>query len=345
MPRIRIEAPAKLNLNLHVGAVRSDGYHDIDGIFLALAFGDTLVFETSVSVKSEDLTDSPVSIAMNWQFPAKKTAVLDLPPEKNIIFRAISLFRMRTGYDRGLKIDVEKRIPAGGGLGGGSSDAAATLLALNRLILSEGGSPVSGETLSEMGAALGSDVPFFLNIAAESGGSDAGKYTCVARVSGRGEQVQLIAMPENYSDLSFVLVNPGFPSDTASAFRQLSCMRKAFVLNAPMDETFSDAEYLSLLSAPPHNWPFVNDFLPAFETDNTNGANSFRNAGTVYREILTVLKETGAEFTNLSGSGSTCFGVFTSRAGAAAAKEHLLRRWPCVIETFPLARRAIPYYN
>jgi hypothetical protein len=96
-----------------------------------------------------------------------------------------------------------------------------------------------------------------------------------------------------------------------------------------------------LLTVSPHDWPFFNDFLPAFEA---GGADSGK-AGAVYREILTRLRETGAEFAGLSGSGSTCFGVFPTRAGAAAAKDCLLKQWPLIIETFPLAFRAIPYYN
>jgi 4-diphosphocytidyl-2-C-methyl-D-erythritol kinase len=354
MPQIRVEAPAKLNLHLGVGPGRPDGYHDIDGIFLALAFGDTLEFETVPS-------PAKTSITMNWRFPAEKTAVLDLPVEKNIIFRAVSLFRARTGYDRGLKITVEKRIPAGGGLGGGSSDAAATLLALNRLIshgkaagdaadsnAADGGCPVTAESLAETGAALGSDVPFFLNIAASA--------TCAARVSGRGESVQPLAMPEECRNLSFLLVNPGFPSDTASAFRLVDSMgrgirdqgsgiacgaigRGSNSDNSIASELYPDTSNNNprpLVPDPrslflnPRDWLFFNDFLPVFEA--SGGA-----SGAVYREILTRLKETGAEFAGLSGSGSTCFGVFSSRDGAAEAKESLLKQWPLIIETFPLA--------
>jgi 4-diphosphocytidyl-2-C-methyl-D-erythritol kinase len=326
MPQIRVEAPAKLNLHLGVGPGRPDGYHDIDGIFLALAFGDTLEFETVPS-------SAKTSISMNWRFLAEKTAVLDLPVEKNIIFRAVSLFRERTGYDRGLKITVEKRIPAGGGLGGGSSDAAATLLALNRLIshgeaagkATDGGCPVTAETLAETGAALGSDVPFFLNIAASA--------TCAARVSGKGESVQPLAMPEEYRNLSFLLVNPGFPSDTASAYREIDRFRRTESPHTPPQYIESRSlltAHCSLLTASPHDWPFFNDFLPVFEASGSA-------SGAVYREILTRLKETGAEFAGLSGSGSTCFGVFTSRAGASEAKKRLLKQWPLIIETFPLA--------
>jgi len=344
MPRIRIEAPAKVNLHLRVGAGRPDGYHDIDGIFLALTFGDTLEFET-VPVSSGFQDPSFSEIYMNWRVPAENTAVRNLPPGENIISRAVSLFRIRTGYDKGLKITVEKRIPAGGGLGGGSSDAAATLLALNRLVLSDGGRPADNETLMETGAALGSDVPFFLNIASDgtadgtvADGAASGAYTCAARVSGRGERVQLLAMPEECFNLSFVLVNPGFSSNTASAFRLLDHF-------SGYSRRFIDPfipEYPAVLPLSPRNWPFCNDFLPVFEAA---GGGSSGSAGAVYRDIITRLTELGADFSGLSGSGSTCFGVFTSRSAASAAKDILIKRWPFAFETFPLARRTIPYYN
>jgi len=315
MPRISIDAPAKLNLHLNVGERRPDGFHDIESLFLALAYGDTLFFEipTQKSVFSSENTE----IILDWQLPWGSAK--DLSPEKNIVNKAVSLFREHTGFDKKLKIVIEKRIPLGGGLGGGSSDAAATLLALNRLAsLEERKGRVSDAVLSEMGASLGSDVPFFLQIALNE--------ARIAWVSGRGELVRPLVPPPQVQNLSFILVNPGFPSDTAAAFRLLDEYRAA----APRPPVFIPHSSF-LIPNSPNSWPFTNDFLPVFEAGGPS----------VYREIIDALRELGADFSGLSGSGSTCFGVFSSQPKARAAREALLKRWNFVIENFLLAFRMI----
>jgi len=321
MPRIEIDAPAKLNLCLLVGDRRPDGFHGIESLFLALAFGDTLRVET-VPGKQPLL-----ELRMNWQpggcsfnqnpFPLGAA----LPPEKNIVSRAVSLFRDRSGWDAPLAITVEKRIPLGGGLGGGSSDAAATLLALNRLA-SPGGDGLLGEAaLAGMGAALGSDVPFFL----------LGASKTAAWVSGRGERVQPLELPEGFRGLSFVLVNPGFPSDTARAFRLLDEYRQS----VPRSQLSFETKRQSF-SAQPREWRFSNDFLPVFVAASER-TGALGEAGAAFREILGALGELGADFSGLSGSGSTCFGVFSEKGRADLAGESLLRRWPLTVVTFPLA--------
>ena len=331
MPKIRIEAPAKLNLHLRIGGKRSDGYHDIDSVFLALAFGDTLHFQTA----SPDFGSGALEITMNWQFFSEGLPP-DIPPEKNIISRAVCLFREHTGFEAGLKIAVEKRIPCGSGLGGGSSDAAAALLVLNSLFSSCGGRPVSAEALCEMGAALGSDVPFFLSIADPAAGSGFGG----AAVKGRGEKVRPFTLSQEMRSLVFLLVNPGFPSDTASAYRLLDEAR------AGEEETESEErEQGSLFPIPhsPFDWSFANDFLPAFEKAAPLCGNS---SGSVYRDIISGLKAAGAGFAGLSGSGSTCFGAFISTETAQKAKNSLLKNNKFyMIETFPLALCPMPYYN
>jgi 4-diphosphocytidyl-2-C-methyl-D-erythritol kinase len=305
---VSVDAPAKLNLHLGVGDRRPDGFHDIESLFLALTFGDTLYFET---------TSAPLSleIRMNGQTGTP----LPLPPEKNIISKAVSLFRSRTGCNDGLKITVEKRIPLGGGLGGGSSNAAATLLALNRLF------PLLDDaTLAEMGAILGSDVPFFL----QSAGA--------AWVNGRGECIQPLELPECVRELSLVLVNPGFPSDTAESFRLLDQWRGLHTPLPPPNPAFLREAF----SSPPHTWPFTNDFLPVFSDDGGFIASS--GTGMVYQQVLSALRESGADFAGLSGSGSTCFGVFSGGDSAESVRESLRGRWPMVICTFPLAHWGKP---
>jgi 4-diphosphocytidyl-2-C-methyl-D-erythritol kinase len=325
MPEIQVKAPAKINLHLNIGHRRPDGFHGIESLFLALAFGDTLRFET-VADKMPDC-NAAAEIDMDWQLPDQPPAI---PLENNIIFRAISLFRSRTGYDEGLKVSVTKRIPPGGGLGGGSSDAAATLLALNRLAgaASGGKNPVNGAALAEMGAELGSDVPFFLN-----------SVLSAAWVSGRGEHVQPFKLPQAARNLFFVLVYPGFPSDTATAYR-LFDSRRQNCIHQP--EIFfprvSRESVLVSLKHSPRNWPFYNDFLKVFR--EAAGENpTYSEVFNSYRRIIVSLEELGAEFSGLSGSGSTCFGVFSDRAKAQAAKIFLLKEWDFVNFSFSLEKR------
>jgi 4-diphosphocytidyl-2-C-methyl-D-erythritol kinase len=310
MPQTRVEAPAKLNLHLQLGGRRPDGFHDIESLFLALAFGDTLYLESA---------PNSLEIRMNWQIKDPP----ELSPDKNIIFRAVSLFRDRTGFEEGLKISVEKRIPPGGGLGGGSSDAAATLLGLNRLFQasSPGGKTLKNEDLLEMGALLGSDVPFFRH------------NTPAAWVSGRGELVQPLDLPEMARKSFFVLVNPGFPSDTARAFRLFDLWRSSKKPPPPADIRLVRESF----SGPPGEWRFFNDFLPVFQGENAD-VTALSEDGMSYQRIIDDLREQGAEFAGLSGSGSTCFGVFSRQSVAESAREALLRRYPFVIISFSLAR-------
>ena len=343
-----------MNVHLKVGGRRPDGFHDIESLFLALAFGDTLYLETTPSEAKPSATATPPEIHMNWQTVNLPPSI---PPEKNIISRAVSLFRSQTGFNTGLKVTVEKRIPPGGGLGGGSSNAAATLLALNRLA-SDGTAPVNDAVLAEMGASLGSDVPFFLH------------NTSAAWVTGRGERIQPLELPESVMNLAFVLVNPGFPSDTAEAYRLLDDsranvspeetltgdtevhgghggknLRFPYILNHLTQEDWKDTRdsqtttpcapctpcLCEMDSFPDflQNWSFFNDFLPVFADSDK---------GTAYQRIIAELRELGADFAGLSGSGSTCFGVFSGRKNAETAQESLLKRWPFVIVTFLLAR-------
>ncbi|MCL2044300.1 MAG: 4-(cytidine 5'-diphospho)-2-C-methyl-D-erythritol kinase [Treponema sp.] len=304
MPRELIDAPAKLNLSLRIKDRRPDGFHNIESLFLALAFGDTLCVETAGSPSS-------LEICMNWQIDGLQPAIIppsELPPDKNIISRAVSLFRNSTGYTMGLKITVTKRIPLGGGLGGGSSDAAATLLALTRLASSDGCGDICGfpsnAALAGMGADLGSDVPFFLHC----------RSSPAAWVTGRGECVQPVELPDGVFDISFVLVNPGFPSDTAQAFRQWDISR-----DFPAKMQIPD--FSTQVSVP----FFGNDFLPVLS--------AYRDE---YGVILSSLNNLGADYSGLSGSGSTCFGVFSNQKKAIMAKVFFMKRFSNVFITFPL---------
>lgn len=288
---IRLAAPAKLNVHLAVGNRRPDGCHDLESIFIALDFGDTLRLELAGG-------DGEIEVYMRGTFEP-------IPLEENIVYKAICLFRKHTGFTGGIRALVEKRIPAGGGLGGGSSDAAAVLAALNTL----SGGLADPKKLAALGALLGSDVPFFLEKAP------------AAWVSGRGEHIRPITA---FKRLYFTLVNPGFPSGTAAAFRLLDEYRDNSGLRGIPRPGETDC--IAALSGHPRNWPFANDFLPVFGGDAGNKA----VPGAVYRDMLAQLRNAGAVFAGLSGSGSTCFGVFLEREAAETAAQALSRQWPFV---------------
>jgi len=331
-----IDAPCKINLHLGIGKKRPDGFHEISGIFASLALADTLRFECTGG-------EGESVLSVNYD-PAAGV----IKPENNLVLRALSLFRERTGFKNALNIDLDKRIPVGAGLGGGSSDAASTLLALNLLA----GEPLSGEELKSLAALLGSDVPFFL----DNGGG-------AAFVSGRGELVEPVKSP---AGLWVVLVKPPFSSDTASAYRLLDEAREAAPEIPLTKDTKAQRKKQDLFISPlapclrasvralpkeallraledePGTWPFFNDFLPVFlDFASSQNPQARANAG-VYQSILDELRKAGASFAGLSGSGSCCFGVFSNEKMAEKTKKELSGAKNDVKLTFFLARNAKP---
>jgi 4-diphosphocytidyl-2-C-methyl-D-erythritol kinase len=289
-------APAKVNLHLAVKDRRHDGFHNLESIFVKLDFGDKLHF---LPVNNKNSTK------INMEFEEKacfngNISLADIPQEDNIIFKAVSLFRSRTGFDQGLNINVEKRIPCGSGLGGGSSNAASTLLVLNKMA----GFPLDLGGLLEAAATLGSDVPFFIY------------ETSAAWVTGRGECIKPLETPH----WLFVLVIPNFSSNTAIAFRLLDNFRLASsasireslieIKNYTVPSRFSEINFADM----------YNDFLPVFPEHEKS----------VYNGIISQLKELGADFAGLSGSGSACFGVFNEKTRADNVVLNLEKKWKFV---------------
>lgn len=141
MDTLVVPAPAKLNLFLHVTGRRGDGYHLLESLFVALDFGDTVALSRRDDGEIRRLTDLP-----------------GVPPESDLAVRAARALQRASGSRHGVDIAVTKRIPAGGGLGGGSSDAASVLLALNRLWALD----LPRGELEALGLTLGADIPFFV---------------------------------------------------------------------------------------------------------------------------------------------------------------------------------------
>lgn len=291
---IRVAAPCKINLHLGIFDRRSDGFHPLESIFQTLSFGDIL-----------------------WIDSLKKRSGIELqmdgfvPPEQNIVYKAVRLFQDERGDDTGWFIRLDKRIPLGSGLGGGSSDAATVLLVLNELT----GNVLSRTVLEALGAKLGSDVPFFMR-----GGT--------SYVTGRGEQIGAVSIDTPWA---VVLVNSGIHSSTPEAFSLLDTFRQEQPPKSRL--LLGKEELVRILGKHPKEWTFYNDFLEVFLE---RGSSEIQGT---YRRIFDDLKENEADFTGLSGSGSTCFGVFSDLQRAKIAVKTLITRWPFVELTFPLARR------
>lgn len=178
-------APAKLNLFLHVNGRRPDGYHLLQTVFQLLDHGDTLHFTLRDDAQLVRVTDLP-----------------GVPQEQDLIIRAAKLLQAevqrRTGaLPRGVDITIDKVLPMGGGLGGGSSDAATALMALNRLW----NAGLSREELMALGLPLGADIPFFI-------------FGENAFAEGVGEDLQPVSTP----DCWYVVIEPGVQVPTAAIF-------------------------------------------------------------------------------------------------------------------------------
>jgi 4-diphosphocytidyl-2-C-methyl-D-erythritol kinase len=281
---IRAFAPAKVNLRLKVLAREDSGYHQLETIFCAIGLADRIEITRMGTGIELDVVGAELG-----------------PPEDNLVYRAASAFFSAARMAPGVRIRLEKEVPAGAGLGGGSSNAATTLIALNELF----GSPLSPATLFRIGAALGSDIPFFLSGAPR------------ALAWGRGER--LLPLPPLPTAPMLVVV-PDFPIATADAYRELAELR-AGRTEAPQPAIIDPAK--------------LDDWAGATRL----AENDFEAAiFTLYprlRAIKVSLQDAGATLPLLSGSGSALFGIFPDETTLKTAIPHLRVASPTsrIIET------------
>jgi 4-diphosphocytidyl-2-C-methyl-D-erythritol kinase len=274
---LRVFAPAKLNLGLEVHGRRPDGYHEIETLFQALDWGDRLEFSKApldsglrLSIQGLPLEDGPA----------------------NSLRRAHALLAAaRPGAMGGTRVRLDKRIPLGAGLGGGSSDAAAVLVGLNRLWTLG----LDDAELAALALELGSDVPFFLR-----GGTAIGR--------GRGERLE--ALPPLRKG-AFLLVNPGFAIATVWAYEHLRLGLTGNPYRISLEQV---KVYLSRFPAPGMvlRNRLEDVVYPAYP---------------VLFEIVKALEGAGAVQALMSGSGATIFGTFPDREAAGRAGELLAPRW------------------
>lgn len=195
-----LHSPAKINLWLRILGKRNDGFHEVQTRLCRLELGDTVEVDHLGDGTEVTLTCSAPEVPLD---------------ESNLALRALRAFENRTGKQSSWRIHLEKRIPAGAGLGGGSSNAATVLKAANELT----GSPLSLSQLIELGAQIGSDVPCFL------------LDTPAADGAGRGEQVTPCEFPWQ---LPLVLIKPPFPIPTPWAYQRWAASKEIpGVLYAP----------------------------------------------------------------------------------------------------------------
>jgi 4-diphosphocytidyl-2-C-methyl-D-erythritol kinase len=294
MREIRIPAFAKVNLRLDVLGKRADGYHELRTIFQTVSLHDTLRFRAS--------RDSHIRLQISGNEQLSGEAV-----EKNLVYRAVDALRAELKFTAGVQILLKKVIPAGRGLGGGSSDAAAALLGYLQFT----GKKIAAERLLEIAAGLGADVPFFL-----LGG----------RALGVGKGDEIYPLPD-LETLPVLIVSPeNIHVPTPDAYGWL---------NAPALDSLTK-------SAVDHK---LNEFCAlCWSTQGSGLSNDFETAvfqrhprlGEIRRELL----QRGASEALLAGSGSAVFGIFPSPAKARRAAVGFPHDQTFVCETISRRRYA-----
>jgi 4-diphosphocytidyl-2-C-methyl-D-erythritol kinase len=265
---IKVHAPAKLNVRLKVTGRRPDGYHDLVSIMVPVTLYDIIEL---TAVESSGIS----LFCQGAAAPEDQT---------NLVFRAAQAFFSRCGQVKGVSIKLTKNIPVAAGLGGGSSDAAHTLIALNRMF----SNPLPQDELAQMALGLGADVPFFLQ-----------GMPCIAR--GVGEILEPIP---TWPRFWYVIVSPSISISTAWVYRNLR-------LELTTDEYDRIMYFLRKKTL---------DFGALLENDlETVTVSHFP----VISSIKETLMDAGAEGALMSGSGPSVFGIFKSKDRALTAKRHL----------------------
>ncbi|MFK0572031.1 4-(cytidine 5'-diphospho)-2-C-methyl-D-erythritol kinase [Endozoicomonas sp.] len=265
-----LPAPAKLNLFLHIIGRRPDGYHNLQTLFQFLDFGDQLTFMPGD-------THSDITLASDLKGVA---------PEDNLIVKAARLLQWETGCHQGVQIRLDKQLPMGGGLGGGSSNAATTLLGLNALW----GLDLTIDQLAAFGLRLGADIPVF-----------------VRGHSAFAEGVGEILTPVNPDEYWYLIVIPDVQVNTASMYGHRDLTRDSLPIKvcAAFDHTLDNS------SDPQRR----NDFEPLVRALYPEVEKTL--------SLLDNLADSSIGRAMMSGSGASVFARFASREQALAAQVEL----------------------
>jgi 4-diphosphocytidyl-2-C-methyl-D-erythritol kinase len=295
---LSLNAPAKINWFLNVLGLRDDGFHEIRSLMQKISLYDMLTFSPSNDLTLQSDTSIPV--------------------EQNLVYKAALLLKSTCGIDKGALITLNKNIPAGAGLGGGSSDAASTLLGLNKLWSLN----LSTEYLCNIAEQLGSDVPFFL-------------YGPIAFSHGRGEKITPCKIEKS---VNLLLVKPPFPVSTAWAYGEYKNSRQN---TEDRNQDTGDQTYEELTKKD-NEADNIEYFIRLIEKAELRDlADILRNdlesvtikSFPVISEIKNRLKEQGAIFSMMSGSGSAVFGIFRSAEEAEKASKAFKDHWTMAVQT------------
>ena len=255
------KAPAKINLTLDVLHKRNDGFHEVEMVMTTVDLADRIWLRST--------EDGNITIKSSEQF---------VPTDrKNLAYQAAEILKEHSNIKKGVEITLEKSIPVAAGLAGGSSDAAATLRGLNRLWDLR----LSTERLAELGAKIGSDIPFCV-------------YGGTALASGRGEIIRNIAAPPN---CWVILAKPTVSVSTASIYGELDLDRVVHPDTAGMIAALEAKDYVSMCNK-------LNNVLEPVTM-------------ALYPEVVVLkeqMKKFGADAVLMSGSGPTVFGLVSNEA-------------------------------
>lgn len=277
MDHITLHANAKVNLYLDVLRRRDDGYHQIDTLFQSIDLSDEL-----------KISKSKAGIEIRCDEPSLAT------DERNLVYKAAKLILAEAQVNSGLRIELSKRIPLSAGLGGGSADAAATLVGINRLF--ELGYAL--EKLMKLGAILGADIPF-----------------CLVGGAARGEGIgEILAPLDGMPRFWLLIANPGFSVSTSWVYKNYN-----FNFNLGLTKASKDVNILIRNLREGDLNRAASQMYNALETTVIN---SYPEVGWLKEELL----KSGALAAQMSGSGSTVFGLAENENHARRLKERLSHR-------------------
>lgn len=273
---LSLKAPAKINWFLNVLRRREDGYHDIETLMQCIELYDFIHLSNSKKIEIE--------------------SDLNIPIEDNLVFKAASFLKRYASYQKGVRIVLQKNIPVSAGLGGGSSDAAYTLLGLNKLW----GLGLTIKDLIKLGLEIGSDVPFFLN-------------NTSAFIEGRGEKITPVRIDSN---IVFLVVKPPVSVSSGWAYQNIVMLTNRTIDIKLFCQALNNKDFASLREM------LINDLERVVVKRYP-----------VVREIKKRLLEKGALISAMSGSGPTVFGVFESMEKAKIASISFKDCWTAVVQT------------
>lgn len=271
MRAIKLLSPAKLNLYLHINGVRNDGYHLLTSIIQPVDLFDDLLIETEYGDEIEFVVNGDKSIPSG---------------NDNIVVKAAMSYLEIADVKSRIFLKLNKNIPAQAGLGGGSSNAAATLYGLNKIFRK-----LDDSELFEIALKLGADVPFFLNCRS-------------SLVEGIGDKLTTI---NNFPLLNYLILKPSFGLSTKQVYKKWDCMNTS---SNTIISHFDFDEYLKAFKA--GNYKLVNDLeKPAIHLDKR------------IRDIKNMLISLGCEFVSMTGSGSAIYAIIRDQSDARHISEFL----------------------